>query len=242
MIGIILNAVGILVGGVLGAAGKARFSLRFQALLKSFLGIGLTAAGLKLIWHSLNGPLSLMLKIFGLVMLALILGRLLGRLLRLQKFSNQLGTYARELMGRAEKSPSRFSDGFTTCAILFCAAPLSVLGSFQAGLSGQWLLLAIKGIMDGLAVVSFYAMFGRGVILSVIPVVAWQGTIALGSAALARTVLQNQPALIDSLNMTSGILAMSIALVVLEIKKVELADYLPSLLVAPLLVYLFGVH
>jgi uncharacterized membrane protein YqgA involved in biofilm formation len=84
---------------------------------------------------------------------------------------------------------------------------------------------------------AFVATFGWGVILAVIPVVAYQGTITLCARLLAPYLQSN--ALIDSINATGGLLVFSIALVILEIKRVDLADYLPSLAYAPLLTWLW---
>jgi uncharacterized membrane protein YqgA involved in biofilm formation len=90
--------------------------------------------------------------------------------------------------------------------------------------------------MDGLATMAFVTTFGWGVMLSVIPVVAYQGTITLSARFLGS--LLEERGLIDSLNATGGMLVFCIALVILELKKIELADYLPSLAFAPLLTWL----
>src|SRR5262249_31214939 len=125
-----------------------------------------------------------------------------------------------------------------TCSLLFCVGPMAILGALQDGLDGKYQTLAVKALMDGLATMAFVTTFGWGAMLSVVPVVAYQGTITLGARLLA-PFLERQ-ALLDSVNATGGMLVFCIALVILEIKKVELADYLPSLLVAPLLAWAWG--
>ena len=85
---------------------------------------------------------------------------------------------------------------------------------------------------------AFVTTFGWGAMLSVIPVVAYQGTITLG-ARLLEPYLQQQ-ALLDSVNATGGMLVFTISLIILEVRKVELADYLPSLAVAPALAWWWG--
>jgi len=105
------------------------------------------------------------------------------------------------------------------------------------GLLGNYRTLALKSVMDGLATVAFAKVFGWGVLLSVIPVVAYQGTITL-LAKLLEPYLRN-PALLDSINATGGMLVFCIALIILELKKIELADYLPSLAFAPLITWLW---
>ena len=91
--------------------------------------------------------------------------------------------------------------------------------------------------MDGLATLSFAAVFGWGVMLSVIPVVAYQGTITLLAKMLSG---QLDPAMINSLNATGGLLVMCLPLVIYGVRKVPLANYLPALVVAPLLTKWIG--
>jgi uncharacterized membrane protein YqgA involved in biofilm formation len=130
-----------------------------------------------------------------------------------------------------------WSEGFSTGAILYCATPLAIVGSLLDGLGDQWHPLAVKAVIDGLATMAFVTIFGWSIVLSVVPVIAWQGTIAL----LARLVVPrlDNPALLEAINATGGLLVFCVALVILELKKIELADYLPSLAFAPLLVWLW---
>jgi hypothetical protein len=89
--------------------------------------------------------------------------------------------------------------------------------------------------MDGMAAMSFSKTFGRGVMMSAIPVLAWQGTIIRGAALLEPALRRHAAPLLDSVNATNGLLIFSVALIILQIKKVSVAEYLPSLLLAPLL-------
>ena len=90
--------------------------------------------------------------------------------------------------------------------------------------------------MDGLAAMTFVSVFGWGVMLAAIPVVAFQGTIFLLVKSLSPT-LANQ-SLADSILATNGLLIFCVALIILNLKKVELADYIPSLAIAPLITWL----
>jgi uncharacterized membrane protein YqgA involved in biofilm formation len=162
-----------------------------------------------------------------------------GRLLRLQKMSNRLGRHAREQIVAANPSAAcGLSDGFQTCAALFCAAPLAILGSVQDGLSGYYYPLAVKAVMDGLATMGFVWIFGWGVMLAALPVLAFQGTITLACAQFLKPVLETH-SLVDSVNAAGGLLVFCVALVILELKRIELADYLPSLAFAPLLAWVW---
>ena len=236
-IGTVLNAAGILLGGVLGLTLKKPLSAPRQTALKGLLGVATVYAGLRLTLISLGpgwGPAFQQLLI---VVLALIAGRLTGRLLRLQKLFNRLGRYANEKYSQAGPArPNRLSEGFVTCTVLFCAGPLAIPGAIQDGLGGHWPALGLKALMDGLATMAFVPVFGWGVILSVVPVLAWQGLLTLGAAALAGVL--GGP-LINSINATGGLLVFCVALMIFEFKKIELADYLPSLAFAPLWTWLW---
>jgi uncharacterized protein len=238
MIGTALNVVGILVGGVAGLVRRKPFSAAQESYLKVALGAFATFYGLRLAWMSLNGSFLQILKQLLVAVVALMLGRVTGRLLRLQKLSNSLGRGARGRLAAAKPDdPRRASEGFKTCAALYCAAPLAILGSVQDGLSGYFYPLAVKAVMDGLATMGFARLFGWGTMLAALPVLAFQGTLTL-------LCVQFQPVLearnlLDSINLTGGLLVFCVALVILELKRVELADYLPSLLFAPLLAWAF---
>jgi uncharacterized protein len=92
--------------------------------------------------------------------------------------------------------------------------------------------------MDGLATMSFAALFGWGVILSAVPVLVFQGTITLVCAHSLAPFLQAH-SLADSVNATGGLLIFCVALLIFEVRKVPVTDYLPSLVFAPLLTWLF---
>jgi uncharacterized membrane protein YqgA involved in biofilm formation len=242
MIGTILNVAGILIGGAVGLARKKPLPQQTEAFFKVALGAFTVFYGLRLVWTSLNGAFPHVLKQLLIAILAMMLGRLIGHLLRLQKLSNHLGRIARDHIAHAAPgSPTRASDGFKTCAALFCAAPLGILGAVQDGLSGYVYPLAIKGVMEALATLGFVSLFGWPVMLAAPPVLAFQGTITLLCAQWVKPFLQTHgPAgLIDSINATGGLLVFSVALVILGIKKIELADYLPSLAIAPLITWLW---
>ena len=238
MTGTILNAAAILVGSSIGLLSRKEPSAASQNIWRILLGAFAAYAGLSAAWASLPGPFLAGLKSFGIVMVALMLGNFTGSLLRLQKALNHLGRYAGARVGVASRVDARLGDTFAACTILFCLSPISVVGAVQDGMSGDWRTLAVKAAMDGLACLAFVRTLGWPVLLSAVPLLAWQGTITL-SARLAAPWLDQQP-LLDPLLGTAGLIVFTISLVILQVKKVELANYLPSLIYAPLLAWLMG--
>jgi uncharacterized membrane protein YqgA involved in biofilm formation len=240
MFGSVLNALGILVGATVGLSRGKPLSRTNESFFQVMLGVFSVFYGLRLTWLSLNGTFPQILKQLLITVVALMIGKLLGHFMRIQSLSNSLGRDARRRIEAAGSAGSRpkVSEGFSACAALFCAGPLGIVGALQDGLSGYFYPLAIKAIMDGLAAMAFVSFFGWSVMLAALPVLAFQGTIALASTQYLAPFLTAH-GLLDSVNATGGLLVFSVALVILGLKRIELADYLPSLAIAPLLTWVF---
>ncbi|HEX7569076.1 MAG TPA: DUF554 family protein [Verrucomicrobiae bacterium] len=221
MIGAFLNALGILLGALLGLTGRGRWPARRQGRIKSALGAFTAFCGLQLVWLNVSGSFRSVLKQFFLAVLAVLLGNLLGKILGLQKISNRLGRHATKLLAAGEASPARPANGLIAATILFCAAPLGLLGA----------------VTDGLAMTSFVKMFRWPVALAALPVFFFFNVLTLTVHAFAQPWLEAHN-LIHAVNAAAGLVICATALVVLEVRRVELANYLPALVVAPFLTWL----
>jgi uncharacterized protein len=240
VIGAFLNALGILLGGFFGLAVCAPLSARTQHFFKLLLGISTVGFGLWLVIANLHGSILDALKQLFLGMLAVVLGYWAGKLLRLQKLSNRVGHYAAQLLAAAQKKPpGRPLDGMNAGAILFCAAPLGILGAVVDGLSGFFWLLLIKAVMDGLATASFVKLFRWPAALAALPVFLVFSGLSLLVHTQALPWLESH-ALTASVHVAAGLVTCVVALVVFEIRKVELNSYLPAIFLAPLLKHFVG--
>jgi len=241
MTGTFLNVAGIIIGGIAGIVRRRPLNVSNEAFARVGVAAFTIFYGLRLVWMSLAGPFMHILKQLLIMLIAMILGKLLGRLLRLQQTSNRIGRWAHERIKAANPAAAaQTSDGFKACAALFCTEPLGILGAIQDGLSSPpyFYTLAVKGVIDGLATLGLINVLGRGIVLSAIPVMAFQGTITLLCSLLLEPLLSSRD-LVDPINMVGGLLVFSVAVVMLGIRKVELADYLPSLVLAPLIAWLW---
>jgi len=243
MTGAFINALGILIGALFGLAMLKPLSLRTQVFFRSALGAFTVFFGLQLVWLSVSGAFLPMAKQLGIAALAITLGFWAGRLLHLQKLSNRLGRYAGSLVAPAQSgSPRKMTDGFTACAILFCAAPLGLLGAVTDGFPvgdsgfGYFYLLVVKAVMDGLAMTGFVKVFGWPSALAAFPVFALFSGITLACQVWARPLLEAH-GLVAPVNATAGFIACAIALMIFEVRRVELANFLPGLALAPLLAW-----
>lgn len=235
--GTILNALGILVGGLMGLMMPRQFTQTTQLAMRGLMGVFTVIIGLTITWNSIHGNLLQILEQLGILIASLITGRLVGRLVGIQRGLNKLGKYASTRFAAAKRDdPNRLNEGFLICALLFCAGPLGPIGAVEDGLMGYWEPLAIKAVMDGLAAMGFVAIYGWGVVLSAVPVLAYQGTITLLVQRLVPYL--GDHALLDPVNAAAGMLIFCVSLIVLELKKLQLGDYLPAMVMAPLLSWL----
>jgi uncharacterized protein len=236
MTGAILNAAGIVVGGIWALIARRPIPATYQLALKIILGVYAVWFGLKLSWGSINGSIAQAAKELCIVLLAMTLGKMAGKLLRLQKLSNFVGQYASSVLA-APPANKRFGDGFVMATALFCVGPLAVLASVQEGLTGFSPVFLVKAATDGLATYAFCATFGWGVMVSAIPVLALEGTL-IRLVQLLEPYLRGRPwPLIDAVNAVDGLLIFCVAMIILELKKIQVADYFPSLMFAPLLAW-----
>ncbi len=238
MVGTLLNVGAILGGGIAGLVLTKQISPANELRMKLLVGIVVSYVGVTTTWGAINGRFGQVVKQVFIAMLALVLGNLIGKMLGLQIKLNQAGAFARTKLAAAESvDGARLAEGFITCTLLFCIGPMAILGALQDGLNGNVRILAVKSVMDGLTTMAFVKTFGWGVMLSALPLFAYQGAITLAARAV-EPFLHNQ-ALLDSVNATGGLLILCIALVVFQVQKVPLANYLPSLAVAPVLTWLW---
>jgi uncharacterized membrane protein YqgA involved in biofilm formation len=238
LLGTLLNVAGILLGGIVTLARRRQLQPKTQVALKGLLGVATVFVGLSTTWQSLGGGVGGVVKGMTIIVLALILGRLTGRLLHIQAALNKLGQHASEKFTKAVPGQSQpWSEGFTICALLFCITPLALIGPLLDGLGGHWQTLAIKAVMDGLATMAFVQVFGWSTLASIVPVIAFQGTVTMAAKLLAPHLVN--PAVVQAIQGTAGMIVFCVSLIILELKKVELGDYLPALAWAPLLAWVW---
>ncbi len=236
MTGAIINAAGIVVGGGCALIAKKPIAAINQLALKIIIGVYAVWLGLKLAWSGINGSVGQCAKELGIILLAMVLGKMAGKLFRLQKLSNSVGQYATSVLATPPDG-KRFSDGFVIATALFCVGPLAVLASVQEGLTGFSPVFLVKAATDGLATYAFCTTLGWGAIASAIPVLALEGALIRG-VQLVEPFLRNRPwPLIDAINAVDGLLIFCVAMIILELKKIEVADYYPSLIITPLLIW-----
>ncbi len=229
MLGTFINVAAILIGGFIGLTVGHKIPLKFRQTIVSGMGLFTLAYGVYLFTETQN-----MLIPLG----ALILGTMVGEWLKLEERLENLGAILQAKFSPAESSASadaqRFIVGFVTASLMFCIGPMAILGSIQDGLSGNYQMLTIKSLLDGLTSVAFASSLGAGVLFSALPVLVYQGGISL----LARALGQGFDALVVAeMSAVGGVVLTGIAISnLLEIKKIRTGSFLPALVFAVLIV------
>jgi uncharacterized protein len=236
MWGTILNAFTVLVGSAAGLLIGNRLSQRIQESVVTGLGLVTMFVGISNAGETQNVIIPL---------LSLVLGAITGELLRLdirlEHFAGWLqGRISRrpdpgvEIDQASEDSRQRFIEGFVTASLVFCVGPLTFVGSIQdgMGLASGFDQLAIKSVLDAFAAMAFAASLGIGVMFSVFTVLGVQGGLAI-LGALAGEFMTDP--MINEMTAVGGLILIGLSLVLLDLKKPRVANFLPGLLYAPVL-------
>ncbi len=229
MLGTFINVGAILLGGLVGLVAGNKIPVKFRQTMVSGLGLFTLAYGIYIFTETNN-----MLIPLG----ALILGTMVGEWLKLEERLESLGSFLQAKFNRAEEAHSieaqRFISGFVTSSLLFCIGPMAILGAIQDGLSGNFQMLAIKSLLDGLASVAFASSLGVGVLFSALPVLVYQGAISLSARALGQGF---DASVVAEMTAIGGVILAGIAISnLLEIKKIRTGSFLPALVFAVLIV------
>jgi uncharacterized membrane protein YqgA involved in biofilm formation len=235
--GTVVNVTTVLLGSGIGVIVGNRLPTRTRDVVTD--GLGLTAlliAGLSATsvtdarLSAAVGDSAPVLIVLG----SLVLGGILGSLLRIEGRLEGLGggLQSRLTGSTGSEQRKRFIEGFVAASLLFCVGPLTILGSLSDGLGNGSDQLLLKAALDGFAAIAFASSFGWGVAASALVVGVVQGTLTL-VGALVGQLLPEAPLL--AITATGGLLLVGVALRLLQIKQLPVADLLPALIVAPLL-------
>jgi uncharacterized membrane protein YqgA involved in biofilm formation len=236
--GTLVNVATVLVGSSLGVVVGQRLPERTREVVTDALGLttlliailsALAVTDPTLI--AAVGPSAPMLIVLG----SLLVGGIVGSLLRLETRVESLGGWLQRRLTHSGDSLERrrFIEGFVAASLLFCTGPLTVLGSLSDGLGRGADQLYLKSVLDGFAALAFASSFGWGVAACALTVVVIQGGLTLVGLFLGDVLSDAQVA---ALGATGGLLLVGIALRLLRIREVPVADLLPALVVAPILV------
>ncbi len=248
-LGTIINAVAVILGGVLGIFfGHLLTDTMQDMLMKSsgvaviFLGIAGTLEGMLTV--NPDGTLAAggsMLLVFSLV-----IGGLLGELLRIEDGMEWLGEAIRRRVDGwmqrrhptwADDPNNRFVEGFVTTSLIICVGAMAIVGAIQDGLTGDYTMLAAKAVLDLVIVVVFSATYGIGSAFSAIPIFVYQGSITLLAASLDAVLTTP---MIDGMSFIGSALIFCVGINIVFGKQFRVGNMLPAILV-PIVSVIFGI-
>jgi uncharacterized membrane protein YqgA involved in biofilm formation len=237
MTGTLINIATVLIGGLLGMFFGSRLPERIRQTVVMGLGLFTAAIGVQMFMNTEN-PI--------VVLVSLLLGGILGEWWHIEEGLNNLGGWLEQRFGQSKSSspedpPSkapdareRFIRGFLTASLVFCVGPMTILGSIQDGLTGDYNLLAIKSVLDGFAALAFASSLGVGVLFSTLTILVFQGGISL-LAGLAEAIITTP--MMNEMTAAGGLLLLGLSISsLLELRKIRVGNFLPALILAPLIV------
>ncbi|MBN8593504.1 MAG: DUF554 domain-containing protein [Anaerolineae bacterium] len=243
--GAILNIIAVLAGSGLGLLIGSRLPARVQESV--VFGLGLVTLFVGLDNARLTGNVIIPL-------LSVASGVIIGELVNIQAGLERLGGWLqRRFTGNTANaaatssemdSRTRFITGFVTASLVFCVGPLTFLGSIQdgMGLPVGFQQIAIKSALDFFASMAFATSFGVGVMFSAGTILLVQGGLALLGMGVG-AALQASPfytPMINEMTATGGLLLVGLATILLGLKQPRMANFLPALVIAPLIVAIAG--
>ncbi len=231
MIGTLINTGAVIIGSLLGNLLGARIPDRVRTTVVSGFGLFTLGYGIQMFIKTQNA-----LVVVG----AILIGSLLGEWWQIDQHLANLGVWleAKFNNGGNSAASSRFIKGFLTASLVFCVGPMAILGSIQDGLTGDSSVLVVKAILDGFAAMAFASTLGLGVIFSAPLLLVYQGSISLLAVQMQSLV---SDAMIVEMSAAGGLILVGLTIgSLLELRPIRSANFLPALVIAPLLVLLLS--
>jgi uncharacterized protein len=225
LLGTIVNGLLIIVGALLGKVFH-KIPEGMKTTVMQAIGLAVMVLGLQMGFKSNN---------FLIVIISLAIGAVIGEYLDLDQKLNKLGNWLEKKVGSNGKGS--ISEGFVTATLIFLIGAMAILGALDSGIRGDHDILYTKAIIDGFTSIILTTSLGIGVIFSAIPVVLYQGTIALFATQIDRFVPEMlMDSFILEMTATGGIMIFAIGLNLTGILKVKVANLLPGIVVTAIIV------
>lgn len=219
MLGTLVNVITVVAGGLIGTLFRKNLPERFKKIVFEVIGLSTLGLGILMILK-MNNPV--------IIIISLVVGSLIGEAIDIEK---GIDSFSELMKTKLKISDEKFSEGLVTAFITFCVGPMTILGSIQDGF-GDPSILITKSILDGFTATFYASAMGIGVAFSSILLLIYQGGLTVFAGFLKPMVSDN---VLQNFTATGGIMMLGIGIRLLEIKKVRVANMLPSLIITPIL-------
>lgn len=224
MLGTIINTLAVIVGGVIGLIMKRGLSEKLADTVMKGLGLCTLYLGIS---GSLKGENSMIL------IISMVIGALIGQGLDLDDKINRLGTWLEGRFQSRDGQRVSIAQGFVSASLLFCVGAMTIVGSLQAGLTGDYSMLLNKSILDFVAAIIFASTLGFGVLFAAAFVLVYQGAITLFAQWLS-PLLSNET-IVNEMTCVGSVIIIGLALNMLGITKLKVMNYVPAIFLPILL-------
>lgn len=227
LLGTIVNGIAIVIGTFLGKF-LTKIPDKIKKTVMQAIGLSVVVLGIQMALQSEQ---------FLIVIFSLVIGGIIGEYWDLDHKLNALGQWLEKKLGASGQGQGSIAKGFVTATLIFVIGAMGILGALDSGLRGDHRVLYTKSLLDGFTSLILTSTLGIGVLFSAIPVVIYQGGIALFAVQIEKWI---PDALLDAfiveLTATGGIMILAIGLNLLEIIHIRVANFLPGIIVTALLV------
>ena len=216
MIATVINAAGIVLGGLLGLLLGKRFPQRITESLMNVFGLCTMTIGTM-------GALQTGNIIH--VLICLIFGTVIGELIRIEKRIYNLGGRLEARFASGGRQGG-FTTGFLTATLLYCVGSMAIMGTLEAGIRQDYTMLFTKTLMDSVTAIGLAATLGVGVLFSALPLFVYQGAITLASSILAPLL---STTVVTEMGAIGGVLLIGMGINMLFDRKIRLSNMLPGI-------------
>ncbi len=223
MIATIINAAAVVIGSLLGLLLNRRIGDRIKEMLYSGIGVVTIVIGVSM---------GMQMQRVLYLALAVVIGGILGMWWGVEDGILRLGTVLRDRFQRSSTG-SEFAYGFLSASVLFCVGALAIIGSFRAGVDGDYQLLLTKSVMDGFMAILLTASMGIGVAFSALVILVYQGGLTLLASSISPWVSE---LMLSEITAVGGALILMIGINLLQLRHIKTADFIPAILVVIALV------
>lgn len=220
MIATLVNAVVVVLCALLGNFLQRGFPEKLRTLMLQILGVCIVVVGLRMVLDVSNDMI---------IVLSVAIGTVIGHFCQLDRHLDNLGVRVKTL---AKVDDARFVDGFVSASLLFCVGAMAIVGSFEAGLNGNYSIIFTKAVLDGIMAIVLGSTLGIGVAFSAVVIVIYQGGLTL-LAGLLSPVLTDL--VVSYMSAAGGIMIMAIGITTAGIKEINTVNTLPGLIVAAII-------
>lgn len=223
MLGVLVNAVAALVGGIIGVLIKKGFPERISDSIMKAVGLSVLYIGVTgiigTVPETVNGG-----KFTLVLIISMVVGTLVGSLIKIQE---RFATFTENIEKKFKKDNGKvnLAEGFISASLLFCVGAMTIVGSLEAGIQGDNSTLFAKSLLDFISAIILASSLGIGVAFSSVFVLVFQGAIALLGSYIQPILTDYSIAMISTVG---SLLIIALSLNMLGITKFKVMNFMPA--------------